>query len=390
MIAPLPTFIFSILAFVVEYLRILQATFPRGIIPPPPLPLDALLPGIEQFLNLCSRLIVPVHGIIRRHYDGNRWVIPVERSVWNTLVIRPEHFWLLTGESPGSLTRVIERIDPDIEARVRNPWNPRRRVRRTRPNALCLHDRFLLTFIWLREYHTLTTLGRMFSVSASNVYDTVFTIVLILFEHYVDRYVTWNDKDSWNNQRGEFEEFPNAVGAIDAFSVQISRPTGDTQRLYYRRDRGYHFLNFHVVIDNDGFYQFSRGGYLGHATDAASFERLPSMGYVQQLHLPRNAYLLADGGYPSVNPLVTPFRRPRGGRLDGIRYRANLELGRARIRGEHRIGDARVYRAVPGRSGRYRGRRYFVAVVVNVVLAIVNRRRRLIRNIRLTFLVHEM
>ena len=227
-------------------------------------------------------------------------------------------------------------------------------------------------------------------MSASNVYNTVFTIVLVLFEHYVDRYVTWNDEDSWNNQRGEFEEFPNAVGAIDAFSVQISRPTGDAQRLYYRRDRGYHFLNFHVVIDNNGFYQFSRGGCLGHATDAASFERLPSMGYVQQLHLPRNAYLLADGGYSSVNPLVTPFRRPRGGRLDGIRYRANLELGRARIRGEHRIGDARVYRAVPGRSGRYRGRRYFVAVVVNVVLAIVNRRRRLIRNIRLTFLVHEM
>ena len=80
MIAPLPTFIFSILAFVVEYLRILQATFPRGIIPPPPIPLDALLPGIEQFLNLCSRLIVPVHGIIRRHYDGNRWVIPVEEA----------------------------------------------------------------------------------------------------------------------------------------------------------------------------------------------------------------------------------------------------------------------------------------------------------------------
>ena len=147
--------------------------------------------------------------------------------------------------------------------------------------------------------------------------------------------------------------------------------------------------NFHVVIDNNGFYQFSRGGCLGHATDAASFERLPSMGYVQQLHLPRNAYLLADGGYSSVNPLVTPFRRPRGGRLDGIRYRANLELGRARIRGEHRIGDARVYRAVPGRSGRYRGHRYFVPVVVNV-LAIVNRRSRLIRNIRLTFLVHEM
>jgi len=142
----------------------------------------------------------------------------------------------------------------------------------------------------------------------------------------------WNHENQWNNQRHEFDELPNAVGAIDAFAVQINRKQGAAQRLYYRRDRGYHFLNFHVIIDNDGFFQFSRGGFLGHATDAASYARLPAMGYGQQLHLPRNSYLLADGGYPSVHPLVTPFRRPRRGRLNHIQFRTNIELQRARVR----------------------------------------------------------
>jgi hypothetical protein len=155
--------------------------------------------------------------------------------------------------------------------------------------------------------------------------------------------------------------------------------------MYYRRDRGYHFLNFHAVVDNAGFFQFVRGGFQGHATDADSFARLPTIGYQQQMHLPYGTYLLADGGYPTAEPLLVPFRRPRQGRLDHVRYQANIELGRARVRVKHRIGDARVYRSVPGRSGRFRGRRHFVSVVVSVVLALTNRRRRLIRIIRARF-----
>ena len=278
MVPPLPSFIFGILAFIIEYLHMMILHLRRA--PPPPLPLNALLAGIENFMNIVSRMLVPIHVIIRNHYDGNRWLLPaVRRNIWNTLVINPESFWFLTGETPGSLFRVVQRIGAEVEARVRDPWNPRMRMRRTRPYALCLHDRVLLTFIWLRQYHTLTALGQLFGVSVSNVYDTLLTVVPILHEHYFWRYIAWNDENQWNNQRHEFDELPNAVGAIDAFAVQINRPQGAAQRLYYRRDRGYHFLNFHVIIDNDGFFQFSRGGFLGHANNAASYARLPAMEY---------------------------------------------------------------------------------------------------------------
>ena len=106
------------------------------------------------------------------------------------------------------------------------------------------------------------------------------------------------------------------------------------------------------------------------------------MGNRQTLHLPHNSYILADGGYPSVYPLITPFRRRRGGDLGIVQRRANRELARVRVRVEHRIGDARVYRSVPGRSGRFRNRRHFLPAVTNTVVALVNRRRRQIVQIR--------
>ena len=163
----------------------------------------------------------------------------------------------------------------------------------------------------------------------------------------------------WNHQRNEFSELPNAVGMIDAFAVQINRPLRAAQRLYYRRDRGFHFLNFHTVADNQGYFQFIQGGYLGHSTDAGSFARLPNIGFRQQLHVPRNAYLLADGAYPSNYPILTPFRRQRG-ILKPWQRRVNREIARARVLMEHRIGDVRAYRSVPGRSGRFRNQRHFL------------------------------
>ena len=40
-----------------------------------------------------------------------------------------------------------------------------------------------------------------------------------------------------------------------ASRLQISGPQGQVQRMYYRQGRGHHFLNFHAVVDNDGYFQ---------------------------------------------------------------------------------------------------------------------------------------
>jgi hypothetical protein len=108
------------------------------------------------------------------------------------------------------------------------------------------------------------------------------------------------------------------------------------------------------------------------------------MGFRQALVLPQNAYLVADGGYPSVYPLITPFRRPRGRHLGPVQKRINREIGRARIGVEHGIANIHAFRSVPGRSGRFRHRRELVPLVTNVVhvVALANRRRRLIQSIR--------
>ena len=323
MVPPFPNFIFCIVGFITAYIQLVQLVF-NGRVFPPPLPFQAILAALECVIHTIEYYLLSLNILIRRHCNVNRGILNAQTQciVWNILAENPEYFWFLTGETSESLMNVVDDLGYLVELRVRDPWHPRNRIRRTRPNTLCIYDRILMTFICLRQYLTLCSLASMFKVSASYVCENLYIIVPILHQHYVHRYLTWHDETEWNEQRGEFQEFPNAVGAIDAFSVRINRPQGRAQRLYYRRDRGFHFLNFQAIIDNDGYFQFVRGGYLGHATDADSYGRLPSMGYRQTLHLPHNSYVLADGGYPSVCPLITPFRRRRGGYLGIVQRRA--------------------------------------------------------------------
>lgn len=220
-----------------------------------------------NFYPIIQVLDCKPHVLIRRYYP-RVGALNINSRVWNNLAQRPEDFWLQTGETPHSLLRVVNTIYNDIERRLRNPWTVRNRIRQTRPNILCIYDRVLMIFMWLRQYPTLEVLAARFGVWPSYVSDNIYLILPILHEHYYDRYVSWPNNREWDIQRNIHQQFPNVIGAIDAFAVQINRPQGRQQRLYYRRDRGYHFLNSHVIIDNDGYIRFSRHGYLGHATDA--------------------------------------------------------------------------------------------------------------------------
>ena len=120
---------------------------------------------------------------------------------------------------------------------------------------------------------------------------------------------------------------------------------------------------------------------MGHSTDADTYRRLPQIGHNLQLNIPPNTFLLADGGYPSRHPLLTPFRRIRG-RYNALQAQASRDHRRVRIHVEHRIGDVRIYRCVPGRHGRFRQRRYLSPLVTDVVIAFTNRRRHLIARMR--------
>lgn len=117
----------------------------------------------------------------------------------------------------------------------------------------------------------------------------------------------------WNTFRQTIDDFPNVVGFIDATPIRINRPQGPLQGLYHRRDGGFHFLNWQVIVDCEGLFTYGQAVFLGHLTDAASYGMLPDIGYNCPLSLPRGTFIMADSGYPTGFPLLVPFSR-RGGR----------------------------------------------------------------------------
>ena len=242
-------------------------------------PAEYIFMAVILVLQVVQRTQIPIHIVIRRE------------EVWPQLAEDPVQFWHVTGETPISLSYVVNRISGDVQRFVRNP---RPRIRETRPYALTVRDRVLMLFIWLRSYLTFSHLGMLFGVSEATAVENVHTIFLITIFHYERRYIVWHPHQVWNNMRGTIPEFPDVVGMIDATPIRINRPQGNIQRMYYRRDRGFHFINWQVIIDCNGMFTYGQAGFMGHLTDAASWHMMPQMGHNRPLSLPRNSYVMAD------------------------------------------------------------------------------------------------
>ena len=129
-----------------------------------------------------------------------------------------------------------------------------------------------------------------------------------------------------------------------------------------------HNIFKHIIFD------FLRS-FPGHLNDATTYRYLPSIGFHGQKQLPRNARLLADGGYAGRVPLITPHRIAR----NRIQRRANRELRKLRVQIEHRFGDLKVYNSI---SQVFRQKRAFLPFVVGTCGCFVNRRRLFIQRLR--------
>ena len=91
--------------------------------------------------------------------------------------------------------------------------------------------------------------------------------------------------------------------------------SGPIQRRFYRKDKHCHFMNLLIIVDNDGFITFCKGGYMGHLVDATCFN------YARIPRLPAGLFLLGDSGFPLTDQLIVPARR---GQLPGhIRSHVN-------------------------------------------------------------------
>ena len=78
--------------------------------------------------------------------------------------------------------------------------------------------------------------------------------------------------NTWRNIAGYFPTWPRVVAILDCTPFRISRPKGNFQRLFWRKDRHCFFLNWLVIIDVKGYVVYSRPGFVGHINDATCYQ----------------------------------------------------------------------------------------------------------------------
>jgi hypothetical protein len=132
-------------------------------------------------------------------------------------------FWLNTGELPETLANITAEISFALE-RLNRRGRLRRRWRMCKLSPI---NRVLLTMIWLRKYPCVDTLALLFDISPSTVSAIIHRIVPVLW-HFFRNQVTWPSVAEWENMRGNWRSFPDAVGCIDG--TQRNLPTYENYR----------------------------------------------------------------------------------------------------------------------------------------------------------------
>lgn len=277
-LCPYPEFIATATTALTLVLTVLEWLIEEGEDDAPPIYPTEVMISIATLLRVMSdEYHMPLVTALRRIFLSLR----IQRTeLWPQLINNPVELWNLTGETPSSINHIVHRISTDVERYVRDPRNPRQRLIHTRPFALTTRDRILMCLIWLRTYPTFTDLGSRFGVSAPTAAEHVHLILMIILLHYERRYISWHSLQRWNTLRGTLgNDFPDAVALLDATAIRINRPQGNIQRLYYRGDRGYHFINWQVIVDCNGYFTYGQAGFLGHLLchDAKHWIRLPSI-----------------------------------------------------------------------------------------------------------------
>ena len=327
-----------------KMLRLIIYTLRMTIIPPPP-----PVPRYEEVL---------FEGQQQRRLPGGR-------DCWTEFVNDGSRFWMLTGETPHSMITIANDLERLLLSRRRHP-------RRYNKFKLTARNRMLMVFVWLRHYPREELLAAQFGVSINVVSRDIHYIIPILW-HYLESQILWPNHQQWTELAGNWENFPNAVGAIDGTVTEINMPLSEPQHEFYSGHAKYHCISTQIIIDNTKRLRFVRSGFLGHCNDAQQYQLLPRIGHDEELHFPENLCLLADSIYPNQYPLLTPFRNNQV--YDGLDRQDislfNLCHRRCRITVEHAISYFKTYAVM---KGPYRHERWFLPVISNVCAALAHRR----------------
>ena len=130
-----------------------------------------------------------------------------------------------------------------------------------RRKKITLINQVLLTIIWLRKYPHVDTLSFWFDIDPSSVVRIVYKVLPELWRYFQNQ-IRWPTLPEWRNLMGNWEEFPNVVGAIDTTPHEIYRPLIEPQRLFYSGYRRHHCMNAQLVMDNERHIRFVQVGFL--------------------------------------------------------------------------------------------------------------------------------
>lgn len=315
-------------------------------------------PLVSTNLTLRDRLFPDFHG---HDFQGC--------DVFDMIYQQRYLFWLNTGETPESILNTVYQVGPHL-AILNRRGQLSRHIGRYKLNMV---NRMLLVFIWLRKYPHLDTLALLFDVSPQTIQALLYQGILVLWRHF-RRMVSWPTVQEWNALRNTWDEFPDALGSIDVTPHEINIPSTEPQRQFYNGHRHYHLLNTQLICDNQGHIRYLQAGFLGSTHDSLTFRFMEPIGPGLSLDFPVNAFLLADKGYPDVQPLLTPFRQAqirRLGRRDRRRaVHFNRELSRKRVKVEHIFKYLKDYNCV---AGIWRQERWFLPIVVELCVFLAER-----------------
>ena len=126
-------------------------------------------------------------------------------------------------------------------------------------------------------------LSATFCIPVSCVHRIIHKTIPLLHVYIVPRYIQWHDRNKWLSLRRTLPDWPRVVAIIDGTPFRISKPKGNIQRIFYRRDRHCFFLNWIVIVDVEGMIVLSRPGFVGHLHDSTCLR------YVNmEIHHPRS------------------------------------------------------------------------------------------------------
>ncbi|XP_035986064.1 protein ALP1-like [Fundulus heteroclitus] len=104
--------------------------------------------------------------------------------------------------------------------------------------------------------------------------------------------------------------FLKAAGAIDGCHVRIKPPSGPESHCYRNR-KLFSSIILQAVCDHQGRFIDTYVGWPGSVHDSRVLRHSPL--YRRGIYPPPGHFILADGGYPCLQPplpLITPFKRP--------------------------------------------------------------------------------